>query len=113
MQETDTTKPELAPVPIWRCRSADCKAWVRDELVSEPPPKRGRGAKKGKGAMTAAAAASKGANRAPSSEAATESAPPVCPLCKGPMLRGMKHLPKLVKKAKAAPKKSPENGWLH
>jgi len=106
VQETEASKPELVPVPIWRCRSADCKAWVRDELVSEPP-KRGKGAKGAKTAKSANGAASKEA------EAASAAAPPVCPLCKGPMLRGMKHLPKLVKKAKAAPKKPPENAWLH
>ncbi len=101
----DSTKPELAPVPIWRCRDAGCKAWVRDELVSEPPPKRARGAKKG----------AKAADRAPAVRASASgdaNAGPTCPLCKGPMLRGMKHLPKLVTKAKAAPKK-PKDPWLH
>ena len=98
VQETDGMKPELAPVPIWRCRSAECKAWVRDELVAEPPPKRTR-AKKG----------AKAAEPAPVVRAAAVE--PTCPLCKGPMLRGMKHLPKLVTKAKAAPK--PKDPWLH
>lgn len=79
MQQIDTSKPELAPVPIWRCRNQECKAWVRDELAAGAAPGAG----------------------------------PECPLCKGPMLRGMKHLPKLVKKVKAPKKKAPEDAWLH
>ncbi|MFC0216485.1 cold-inducible protein YdjO-related protein [Paenibacillus chartarius] len=66
-------KPELAPVPIWRCRRQDCKAWVREELAS--------------------------------------SSQPSCPICKGEMIRSMKHLPKLVKKHKAQKKKAPSDPW--
>jgi hypothetical protein len=64
--QTDLTKPELAPMPIWRCNNSDCKAWIREELTSERSPD--------------------------------------CPLCKGKMIRSIKHLPKLVNKHKA-PKK--------
>ncbi|PYI51796.1 cold-inducible protein YdjO-related protein [Paenibacillus flagellatus] len=73
--EMDVPKPEVAPVPIWRCRNAECKAWVREELA--------------------------------------DSASPACPLCKGAMVRSIKHLPKLVKKAKSARKKKDETSWLH
>lgn len=58
--QTDIIKPEVAPVPVWRCRNSECKAWVREELASPPSPN--------------------------------------CPLCKGTMIRGIKHLPQLVKK---------------
>lgn len=69
MQQIDMAeKPELAPVPIWRCTNSECKTWMRDELVDSE-------------------------------------AKPVCPLCKGSMIRGMKHFPKLVTKHKA-PRKS-------
>ncbi|WP_127586959.1 cold-inducible protein YdjO-related protein [Paenibacillus koleovorans] len=72
---TDTAKPELSPVPVWRCRDQSCKAWTREELAS--------------------------------------SASPECPICKGSMIRGIKYLPKLVKKHKAAPKKTDEaDAWL-
>lgn len=37
-------------------------------------------------------------------EEMAESKDPECPLCKGRMLRGMKHLPKLSKKLKPARK---------
>jgi hypothetical protein len=36
--DTTTSKPELAPVPIWRCKNPDCKAWVRDELTASDSP---------------------------------------------------------------------------
>jgi hypothetical protein len=74
--QTEITKPEVSPVPIWRCKNTECKAWVRDELVSSGPQ-------------------------------------PGCPLCSGPMIRGMKHLPKLVKKHKAPKKQTAENAWVH
>ncbi|WP_372631033.1 cold-inducible protein YdjO-related protein [Cohnella sp.] len=63
----ESVKPELSPVPIWRCRNAECKVWIREELAS--------------------------------------SASPECPMCKGGMVRGIKHLPKLIKKHKS-PRKS-------
>jgi len=59
----ESAKPELSPVPIWRCRNAECKAWIREELASSPSPE--------------------------------------CPMCKGAMVRGIKHLPKLIKKHKS------------
>lgn len=36
--QTETTKPEVAPVPIWRCRNSECKAWVREEMAMSPSP---------------------------------------------------------------------------
>jgi len=74
--EQEMMKPETAPVPIWRCRNAECKAWVREELA--------------------------------------ETAKPDCPLCRGEMVRSIKHLPKLVKKHKAAKKKPTDEAgaWL-
>ncbi|NOU92824.1 hypothetical protein GC093_06205 [Paenibacillus sp. LMG 31456] len=36
--QTDAPKSELFPVPVWRCRSKDCKAWIREELTSSPSP---------------------------------------------------------------------------
>lgn len=70
MPETESVsvKPDLAPVPIWRCRNKECKAWVREEMA--------------------------------------ESESPSCPLCSTEMIRSIKHLPKLVKKAKASKKKT-------
>lgn len=58
-KSTDPAKPATAPVPIWRCKKAECKAWIREELAGDNPQ---------------------------------------CPICKGPMIRSIKHLPKLVKK---------------
>jgi predicted nucleic acid-binding Zn ribbon protein len=65
MLQTEPAKPrpEVIPVPIWRCKDKGCKAWIREEMA--------------------------------------ESASPDCPICKGAMIRSMKHLPKLVKKYKA------------
>jgi hypothetical protein len=71
---TETEKPETLPVPIWRCRNQECKAWIREEMVS--------------------------------------SASPECPMCKGNMIRGIKHLPKLIKKHKAVRKKDEADQWL-
>ncbi|MDF2961994.1 MAG: hypothetical protein K0S39_3729 [Paenibacillus sp.] len=74
--QTDAPKPEVFPVPVWRCRNKECKAWVREELTSSPTPG--------------------------------------CPLCNEAMIRSIKHLPKLVKKHKAAiKKKSDEPSWVH
>ncbi|CAI6030774.1 cold-inducible protein YdjO-related protein [Cohnella sp. JJ-181] len=50
---------------IWKCKSSDCKAWVREEFATEAQK---------------------------------------CPMCKGDMLRTMKHLPALVKKVKSKPR---------
>ena len=72
----EDTKPELEPIQIWRCKSNECKAWMREEFVS----------------------------------AGTE---PECPLCKGPMIRGFKHLPKLVKRYKSSGKKAKEFDLVH
>ncbi|CAN7397133.1 cold-inducible protein YdjO-related protein [Paenibacillus sp. LjRoot153] len=36
--ESDLTKPELSPVPIWRCKDNDCKAWIREELATSSSP---------------------------------------------------------------------------
>lgn len=36
--QTETDKPEVSPVPIWRCKNSSCKAWVREELASSPSP---------------------------------------------------------------------------
>lgn len=63
-------KPNLIPVPIWRCKDKECKAFIREELASSPSPE--------------------------------------CPLCKGPMIRSLKHLPELVKKYKAPKKEKTE-----
>jgi hypothetical protein len=38
MLETEGDKPDLAPVPIWRCTSKDCKAWVREEMAASASP---------------------------------------------------------------------------
>jgi len=73
--QTEGSKPEVEAVPIWRCRSKECKAWIRDELVAG-------------------------------------AAEPGCPLCKGSMIRGIKHLPKLVKKIKSPRKKAETSAWL-
>lgn len=37
---------------------------------------------------------------------------PNCPMCKGNMIRGIKHLPKLIKKHKTIRKKKEEDQWL-
>jgi hypothetical protein len=66
--QRDMTEPELTPVPIWRCKNSECKAWLREEMASTPSPG--------------------------------------CPLCNGTMIRGMKHLPKLVNRH-IAKKKQP------
>ncbi|WP_287021509.1 cold-inducible protein YdjO-related protein [Cohnella sp.] len=55
----------MKPTRIWKCRNADCRAWVREEFATP--------------------------NQA-------------CPLCGGPMLRSMKHLPPLQNKVKARAK---------
>lgn len=68
----DPAKPETSPVPIWRCKRGECKAWVREELASSDQPD--------------------------------------CPICKGPMIRSIKHLPKLVKKTPRK-KKNEEPSW--
>ncbi|RXT03596.1 cold-inducible protein YdjO-related protein [Ammoniphilus sp. CFH 90114] len=62
MLSQDTSKPNTVPVPIWRCRNKECKAFIREEMASSPSP--------------------------------------ACPLCNGPTIRSMKHLPELVKKYK-------------
>lgn len=67
----DPVKPETSPVPIWRCKNTECKAWVREELAASNSPE--------------------------------------CPLCKGVMIRSVKHLPKLVKKTPR--KKKKEDPW--
>ncbi|HZG57662.1 cold-inducible protein YdjO-related protein [Paenibacillus sp.] len=109
MQEhTDIAKPELAPVPIWRCKSPDCKAWMRDELIAPEKPKRGAKAKGAARGAPKSAAAPVATGGAPAPSAA-----PSCPLCQGAMIRGMKHLPKLVKKAKSPKKPPEEQAWLH
>jgi hypothetical protein len=36
--DIEKTNPELAPVPIWRCKSQECKAWVRKELTASDSP---------------------------------------------------------------------------
>ncbi len=36
--DTDASKQDLQPVPIWRCKSKECKAWIRDELASTASP---------------------------------------------------------------------------
>ncbi|CAM3619384.1 cold-inducible protein YdjO-related protein [Marinicrinis lubricantis] len=71
--DTETSpKPEVAPVPIWRCRNNECKAWMRKEMSDDDSPG--------------------------------------CPLCGGPMLRGIRHLPKLDKKP-IRKKKSEQPAW--
>ncbi|TYP79581.1 cold-inducible protein YdjO-related protein [Paenibacillus methanolicus] len=54
-------KPKLVPTKIYKCKDAECKAWVREELAA---------------------------------------AEPVCPICKGPMHRSIRHLPALQNKIK-------------
>ncbi|WP_166242216.1 cold-inducible protein YdjO-related protein [Paenibacillus turpanensis] len=73
--DIETVKPEVSPVPIWRCRSSECKAWMREELVEESTP--------------------------------------ACPICKGNMMRSMKHLPKLAKKLKPKKKQQNDTPLLH
>ncbi|WP_240353391.1 MULTISPECIES: cold-inducible protein YdjO-related protein [Cohnella] len=65
MAASEETKAALKPTKIWKCKNAECKAWVREEF------------------------------------AALQQA---CPLCGGPMLRSMKHLPPVQNKVKARPK---------
>lgn len=36
--QTETTIREVEPVPVWRCRNAACKAWVREELAASANP---------------------------------------------------------------------------
>jgi hypothetical protein len=36
--QIDVVKPDVAPVAIWRCRSNECKAWVREELAGAAAP---------------------------------------------------------------------------
>jgi hypothetical protein len=72
--DVETDKPDLSPVPIWRCVNKECKVWVREEMASSGAPE--------------------------------------CPMCKGSMIRGMKHLPKLIKKHKAVRKKNEADQWL-
>ncbi|MFC5529848.1 cold-inducible protein YdjO-related protein [Cohnella yongneupensis] len=73
--QSEVAKPEMTPVPIWRCRDQECKVWIREELA--------------------------------------ESSTPECPMCKGAMVRGIKHLPKLIKKHKSAKKnKDAADTWL-
>ncbi|WP_051088285.1 cold-inducible protein YdjO-related protein [Cohnella laeviribosi] len=62
---SEDAKTALKPTRIWKCRNADCRAWVREEFATP--------------------------NQA-------------CPLCGGPMLRSMKHLPPLQNKVKARAK---------
>ncbi|MFB9278097.1 cold-inducible protein YdjO-related protein [Cohnella cellulosilytica] len=70
----ESVKPELSPVPIWRCRNAECKVWIREELAASSSPE--------------------------------------CPMCKGVMMRGIKHLPKLIKKHKSVRKTKDEaDAW--
>ncbi|ASS65571.1 MULTISPECIES: cold-inducible protein YdjO-related protein [Paenibacillus] len=71
MTTSEDTKPELIPTKIWKCRNADCKAWVRDEFAAESQ---------------------------------------LCPMCKGPMLRSMRHLPAVQNKIKRKPKPKDEYG---
>ncbi|UJF34749.1 cold-inducible protein YdjO-related protein [Paenibacillus hexagrammi] len=35
---TDEQKQELEQIEIWKCKQADCKAWVRKEFVTEELP---------------------------------------------------------------------------
>ncbi|BBH20754.1 hypothetical protein Back11_20990 [Paenibacillus baekrokdamisoli] len=63
---SDETKPVLKLTKIWKCRNADCKAWVREEFAVEQQ---------------------------------------ACPICKGPMLRSMRHLPAVQNKIKSQPRK--------
>ena len=54
-------KPQLEPTVIYRCKDADCKAWVREDYVTTDKS---------------------------------------CPICKGQMLRSIKHLPPAAKARK-------------
>ncbi|GGF99951.1 hypothetical protein GCM10010916_16500 [Paenibacillus abyssi] len=60
-------KPELLPTKIYKCKSPDCKAWVREEFATEQQS---------------------------------------CPICKGPMLRSIRHLPPIGKPKKKRASKS-------
>ncbi|GKU79223.1 cold-inducible protein YdjO-related protein [Paenibacillus sp. L3-i20] len=66
MTTNSDTPVNLKPTKIWKCKNADCKAWVRDEFST------------------------------------TEQ---LCPICKGPMLRSMRHLPPVQNKVKSQPRK--------
>jgi len=35
---TEDKKQELEQIEIWKCKEADCKAWVRKEFVTEAQP---------------------------------------------------------------------------
>ena len=63
---------KLTPVEVWRCKSPECKAWIRNELTAGPNP--------------------------------------ACPLCKGPMIRSIKHLPELINKVKRQKKEKTSEG---
>lgn len=58
----EQTKPKLVLTKIWRCKDANCKAWVRDEFAKEEVSS--------------------------------------CPICKGPVVRSLKHLPEVKTSAK-------------
>ncbi|MCZ8519147.1 MULTISPECIES: cold-inducible protein YdjO-related protein [Paenibacillus] len=36
--QQEETKPELKPTVIWKCKNADCKAWVREEFAAAEYP---------------------------------------------------------------------------
>jgi hypothetical protein len=36
--QIDEMKPAVSPVPVWRCRDKECKAWVREELAASAKP---------------------------------------------------------------------------
>jgi hypothetical protein len=36
--DANKAKPDLAPVPIWRCKNKECKAWIREEMAASPTP---------------------------------------------------------------------------
>lgn len=35
---TEEQKPEVEQIEIWKCKEAECKAWVRKEFVTEALP---------------------------------------------------------------------------
>ncbi|SDX51718.1 Cold-inducible protein YdjO [Paenibacillus sp. CF384] len=67
MSMNEEEKPQLIATKIWKCKNAECKAWVREEFA--------------------------------------EAGEQACPICKGPMHRSMRHLPKVQNKIKSQPRK--------
>ncbi|TVY10873.1 cold-inducible protein YdjO-related protein [Paenibacillus cremeus] len=38
VQQDEAIKPEVKPTVIWKCKDAECKAWVREEYATNEYP---------------------------------------------------------------------------